>query len=207
MQLTPPVRDPCQRKALGAGHPGGVGSGNDANWHLETPGRAYEGVREAVGTSSSQTSCYVLFRVDERSRIMEAIPLAEWASYRPAISYETFTSEQAEQALSSNDHQGAKSDARMSKFLRHGDADDAEGGAAFGGGEDGFEEEGGEEGGGAGMWDDEDGREGLDMEEEDLFDDDEDDHGFEDDEEAVSARNEGKNWASSGSVRGVGVRA
>eukprot|EP00310_Coccolithus_braarudii_P017991 CAMPEP_0183334964 /NCGR_PEP_ID=MMETSP0164_2-20130417/3403_1 /TAXON_ID=221442 /ORGANISM="Coccolithus pelagicus ssp braarudi, Strain PLY182g" /LENGTH=487 /DNA_ID=CAMNT_0025504213 /DNA_START=13 /DNA_END=1476 /DNA_ORIENTATION=+ len=176
----------------------------EPQWLLKTAERTYEGSKEAAGGgfSSATKTEYVLFKLDSQSRVLEVTPIKEWAAYKPAISYTTFTAEEAEAAMSSQDVGGTKAEARLDKLKgkdKKGAVDTAEGGGE--GADEGavsndveaaFDFDDGTGGGDGGLCEmDEDGREGLDMEEEDLFDDDDDDAGFEEDDAAAFARTEG----------------
>jgi len=169
----------------------------DPIYTLRAPeNKTFEGTKEAAGGGASS---YVLLRVeagDGRAgpRNVQVVPVEEWVSFRPSITYETLDIDEAEKALQQNDFRGSKSDSRLAG-LRKGSR--GEGGAAEEPMAEGFEEDlfddGAEEmNGGFGTvtgWEEEDGREGLDVEDEEMFDDDEDEY-FEEDEGAAGARAE-----------------
>eukprot|EP00965_Chrysotila_dentata_P111798 3697187-Pleurochrysis_carterae.AAC.2 len=162
-------------------------NGGEPLWRMSVPGRKYEGFKESAGASSGSSSCYVLFKADPKNKVLEVVNVGEWASYRPAISYDTMSAEDAEAAMLASDHRGAKTDARIDKFRKHNDQDDGAASAAPVPGASAFDDEDFDDGAaedffGGGADGEEDGREGLDMEDDDLFDDDEDDVGAEDDD-------------------------
>jgi len=173
--------------------------------------KTYEGTREGVGTSSSKSSSYVLFRVDEKGKL-SAYPLASWHSFKPSINYETMTLEQAESwegrkglppkklsgASSLRDKLKEQLSERSDEVARQGgtsdDDDDDDGGGGTGrqgGMDDGGDGDAFDAGDDGGLMmtemENEDGREGLDVEDDD-FDDDDNDAFEDDDDEAIGAR-------------------
>ena len=167
---------------------------------MTVSGERLEGARELVGVGAKSSS-YMVFRVNEAGRVLSALPAASWYSFKPEIKYDTLTLDEVE----AREKEGGRAreklpgiDSSKSKLekLREqveskleqededgggvggmGDDDDGPGGGG-GDGEDLFD--GG--GGGDDAFENEDGREGLDMEDEELFDDDDND-AFEDDDE------------------------
>ena len=148
---------------------------SEQKFSLLESGRKYEGTREAVGTSSQASSCYVALRVQEGAMTM--MPLAEWFTFRPAVTHSTIGLDDAEALMDKSDKRSALRDKRVASLRkRDGDEDEGSGAAA---GSDREADDDFDDGTGpawvAGEMRDEDGNEGLDMQDEDLFDDDEDD--------------------------------
>jgi hypothetical protein len=168
----------------------------DSVYTVSASGKTFEGTKETAGAGAST---YVLMRVEPSDgrggpRNVQVLPIEEWVSFRPAITYDTLDIDEAEKSLQQNDFRGSKSDARIAS-LRKGGHDEASAveepaGAEF---EEDLFDDGADTAGpasGGGGWQEEDGREGLDVEDEgDMFDDD-DDEFFEEDDLAAGARQE-----------------
>lgn len=71
-------------------------SRNDPALQLSLNGEKFEGSQEAVGTSSSKQSAYVVMRVDQSGKVMTVLPLDKWFSFKPAIKYATLSIEDVE---------------------------------------------------------------------------------------------------------------
>ena len=176
---------------------------------LQAAEKKYEGTREVVGAGEGGSD-YMVVRVDRKNSIMTMTPLNAWYSFRPAITHSTLGLEDAEALLAAKDKKALRAEQRLAKLTGVTGADDEEGGgggSGGGGGGDGggggsssknaemaHDDEGFDDGAGpdwaAREAQDEDGNDGLDMEDEDLFDDDEDDGLGDDDEAAFNARQE-----------------
>lgn len=168
----------------------------DPVYSASAAGKTFEGSKEAAGAGAST---YVLMRVEASDgrggpRNVQVVPIEEWVTFRPAITYDTLDIDEAEKSLQQMDYRGSKSDARIASLRKVAHDDDAAGDEPAAAD---FEEDLFDDGadaaamtGGGGGWEEEDGREGLDVEDEgDMFDDD-DDEFFEEDELAAGAREE-----------------
>ena len=160
----------------------------DEKYVMSVEGKRYEGTRESFGASAANNSCYVTVTLNEDSKTMTLTPLGEWYAFRPEVTHKTIGLEDAEMLMERTDRRSILQDQKLQDMLTKKK-----------GGEEEEEEEGGPADGknknkskvdfvdddefddGAGInWsaradEDEDGNEGLDMADEELFEDDEDD--------------------------------
>tara|TARA_B110001452_G_scaffold177970_1_gene149332 strand:+ start:257 stop:1573 length:1317 start_codon:yes stop_codon:yes gene_type:complete len=194
----------------------------EQQWALEVGCSTYEGTRERIGGTLgvAATSSYALFRMDPETGVLTLLPQGqekksgaqkthevEWYDFRPALTHETISMDDAIKAMDRQDHSGSRVKGRELKKLNQGDGDDDEAQAQ----EERTLDESDEfdDGADAAFREnkDEDGREGLDMEnEDDIFDDDDDDFFAEDDEEAVESRLQAKQFGAGESTL-AGVEA
>ena len=147
-------------------------------YQLQCGDKVYNGTPE-VGlmnnASKSTGSSYVVCSYDPDANSLLLSPVDQWIACRPGINYPTLDLEQAELALERKDIRGATLDRRFSALQAKGNISDENADEDL---EEAFED----------IPDIEDGREGLDMEADEMEEADDDDFAFEDDEQAVSAR-------------------
>jgi len=164
--------------------------------------RRFEGTRTQPGASiggAAAASEWVVFRVDEQARVITAVPVDEgWVQFRPQLRHTTLTTDEAEQVMKSKTKAAELQKVKLQSLRREeegpGDARKGDGrvrgGGTGGSGDDSDEFEDGAEP----EWNQEeergaaDDREGLDMDEDELFDDDDDDQAADDDKKAVEER-------------------
>lgn len=179
-------------------------TGRQERYVIAAGGKRYEGLREAVGTSATNSSCYVAVSINGDG--MTLTPLGEWYAFRPEATHKTIGLEDAEMLMERSDKKSKLADLKLERLLKQKEEEEEDDGEGSGGKKKGKELRGdiaasagaGGSGGGhvergGGMDDDddfddgaepgwaaradndEDGNEGLDMADEDLFEDDEDD--------------------------------
>ena len=153
-------------------------------------GRRYVGSRESVGADANASSQYVAIQI--KHGVMTMTPLADWYFFRPEVQHATMSLEDAEASMSSKSKRAEIRERRLANMTKkeeddEEDEDGKRGGrkrSALGGGggrgvkfdpdaDDEFDDGAGPDWA-AGEMRDEDGNEGLDMMDEELFEDDED---------------------------------
>ena len=176
-------------------------TGRHERYVVAAGGKRYEGSREAVGTSATNASCYVAVSVSGDGT-MTLTPLSEWYAFRPEATHQTIDIDDAEMLMERSDKKSKLADMKLERLLKKKDDFDEEeeggkkkgkDGGGSGGGDGGggkARREGGAEGmdddddefddGAGSRWaaradDEEDGNDGLDMADENPFEDDEDD--------------------------------
>ena len=201
LQFREPVPELAKNKKAALKFDRNVGEGvrpSEQKYDITAGGRKYEGMRQNVGTSSEQTPCYMAIRVEDG--VMTMLPVSDFYSFKPAITHKTTTLDEAEEAWKNRNKRDNLDDKKMRQMMRKdemvGDDEDGGSGRANAGGSS----RGGGGGGGgggskaaafddddefddganpawaAGEMDDEDGNDGLDIDEgNDGFDDDDDD--------------------------------
>ena len=185
----------------------------DERFVVTAGGQGYEGSRESVGTSAQASSCYVAVRVT--NGVMTMSPIGDWYAFRQQTRHDTIGLDEAEELMKSKDRLSLLADQRLQKLRKDRDDDDdddgkggkkrAAAGSSRGGGggkavkrevddDDEFDDGAGPNWAAAADRD-EDGNDGLDMADEELFEDDEDDS-F----EAAKARDRQFGWVSTDDV-------
>jgi len=170
---------------------------------LQAGGKRYEGTREMVGVGADQSSDYVVVRRDARNGVMTITPLAAWYTFRPSITHRTLGIDDAEALLAAKDRKALKAEMKLKKLTQKDVDDDEEaGGGGLGGrgGAGGMLDADDFDDGAGPDWDhhqqvefnkyshglgdkDEDGNDGLDMEDDEFRADDDEDEGIFDDDE------------------------
>ena len=180
-----------------------TGRPREQGMQLQAGGKRYEGTREMVGVGADQSSDYVVVRRDARNGIMTITPLAAWYTFRPSITHRTLGIDDAEALLAAKDRKALKAEMKLKKLTRRDVDDDEEaGGGGLGGrgGAGGMLDTDDFDDGAGPDWDrhqqvefnkyshglgdkDEDGNDGLDMEDDEFRADDDEDEGIFDDDE------------------------
>jgi hypothetical protein len=166
---------------------------------LDIDGKRYEGTQEMVGTSTDQSTGYVVCKIDRG--VMTLTPLAEWYAVKPAITHATIGFDEYEDRMEARNKSAARMDARLKETAKVEVEDSQEDANVAALPDDDDFDDGAGPDWAANEMRNEDGNEGLDMEDEDLFEDDEDDGLGDDDETAFQARQQTKQFASAGVPR------
>ena len=178
------------------------GRPSEQRFVLDAGSKRYEGTREAVGTSAQTASCYMVVHVKDGA--MEMMPLADWYAFRPAVTHATLGSEDAEDAMKRREKRSVMAEQKIEeKIAKQLGEDAAEGGASAAARkkrakaeDDEFDDGAGPEWAASEMRD-EDGNEGLDMEDEaQEFEDNDEDAFLDDDAIAFNERVQAKQSAS-----------